>query len=73
MSAENNWPFEAWLRLAVRGFRLSPQQFWDMSLRDWLILTRSETVPTMSADELSQLHKRFPDEAKNEEVSNDAD
>ena len=73
MSTENNWPFEVWLRLAVRGFRLSPQQFWDMSLRDWLILTRSETVPTMSADELSQLHNRFPDEVKNEEVSNDAD
>lgn len=73
MSANNNWPFEVWLRLAVRGFRLTPQQFWDMSLRDWLALTRSETVPTMSADELSELQIRFPDETKDKEVSNEAD
>jgi len=62
MSADNNWPFEAWLRLAVGGFRLSPQQFWDMSLRDWLALTRAETTQAMSADELRALHIKFPDE-----------
>lgn len=66
MSAENNWPFDAWLRHAVQGFRLSPSEFWDMSLRDWLTLTRADIVPSMSADELSVLQIKFPDEVKDD-------
>ena len=73
MSADNKWPFEAWLRLAVRGFRLNPQQFWDMSLSDWRALMRSESVPVMNVEELSELQNRFPDEAKDKEVSNEFD
>lgn len=64
MSTESQWPFEAWLSLAVRGFRLSPQQFWDMSLRDWLTLTRADEARAMTADELSDLQIMFPDEVK---------
>ena len=61
-SVNKTWPFDAWLRLAVRGFRLTPAAFWSMSVRDWLTLTRAESVPAMGADELSALSLQFPDE-----------
>ena len=66
MSADNDWPFEAWLKLAVCRFRLSPSEFWRMSVRDWLVLTRAERVPAMSTDELSALCIKFPDEVQND-------
>lgn len=59
---EHSWPFDSWLKLAVRGFRLSPDAFWQMSLCDWLALTRPGRVQTQSADELSALCQKFPDE-----------
>ena len=60
--SENNWPFETWLRLGIRGFRLSPDDFWEMSLRDWLTLTRTDRTPCLSAQDLDALIIQFPDE-----------
>ncbi len=65
-ASENNWPFEAWLRLAVKGFRLSPDEFWEMSLRDWLTLTRTEQTPCLNAQDLEALLIQFPDEVKHD-------
>ncbi len=63
---DTHWPFDAWLKLAVRGFRLSPAAFWNMTLRDWLALTRAGAVPIMDADTLSALCLQFPDEVKDD-------
>ena len=35
-----NWPFEAWLKIAVMQLGLSPRDFWSLSLSDWFLLTR---------------------------------
>jgi len=42
-----DWPFEAWLTLALRGFGLPPDAFWAMSLRDWLSVTRTDGAQAM--------------------------
>ncbi len=61
-----DWPFEDWLRLAVRGFRLSPAEFWDLSLRDWLSLTQIDAPDALSRDDLAALIQSYPDESQDE-------
>ena len=65
MSRNNDWPFDVWLDVAVRIYGLSPQDFWAMSLRDWLSLL-SQTDARKSArplnrNSLSGLMTDFPD------------
>lgn len=62
----SNWPFDSWLKLAVRGFRITPKAFWSMTLRDWLIITQADNAPAMRPDELLALSLQFPDEVKND-------
>lgn len=54
------WPFDDWLRLAVHVFRLSPDQFWTMSVRDWMRLSASERA-ALSRTDFAQLCAQFPD------------
>jgi len=61
-----DWPFEAWLTLALRGFGLAPDAFWAMSLRDWLSVTRTDGAQAMRREELSALCLKFPDEVKDD-------
>lgn len=61
-----HWPFEAWLKLAVSGFRLAPSAFWDMSLQDWFTLTLADDTPVMTRADLIDLIQAYPDERNNE-------
>lgn len=55
-----DWPFDDWLRLAVHVLRLSPDQFWDMSVHDWMRLSASERAAP-SREDLTALCAQFPD------------
>jgi len=57
-----NWPFQTWHTIAVRRFGLSPDQFWDMPLRDWLALIGEASRAGVSRDDLQNLMKLYPDE-----------
>lgn len=67
-AAPNNsdWPFDAWLKLAVRGYRLTPAAFWEMSLCDWLCLTKANAPDALSRDDLAALIQSYPDESQDE-------
>lgn len=56
----NKWPFEAWLRLGVQMLRLTPEQVWQTSLCDWMLLTRGEPSGLARA-QLTGLMTQFPD------------
>jgi len=55
------WPFDLWLKAAVRGFGLSPTEFWAMSVRDWLALLASGSEQGLARTELSRLMDIYPD------------
>lgn len=56
----SRFPLDTWLRLAVTVFRLSPQEFWAMSVCDWLTLIAGED-PDVSPVALRKLMTQFPD------------
>jgi len=56
------WPFDFWLKTAVRGFGLTPADFWDMSVRDWLALLSGEGAQGLARTDLSILMNTYPDE-----------
>ena len=72
MSNSPDWPFTAWLDVAVRIFGLSPQDFWTMSLLDWLTLLEQRAgcshVKPISRQSLSQMMVNFPDENEGCEI-----
>ncbi len=55
------WPFDLWLKTAVRGFGLSPIEFWAMSVRDWLSLLSNQTEQGLGRTEFSKLMGTYPD------------
>lgn len=57
-----SWPFETWSRVAVKRFGLPPSEFWDMPLRDWLVLMKETARPTLDRTRLNDLIKNYPDE-----------
>lgn len=57
----SDWPFDLWLKTAVRGFSLSPTEFWAMSVRDWLALIASHSEQGLARTELSVLMNIYPD------------
>jgi len=59
--ADQKWPFEIWLRLAVLHMHISPKDFWDMNLRDWFVLCHREELAQFSKSDLSELMQIFPD------------
>lgn len=67
---EKRWPFDDWLRLAVRRYGLTPSEFWAMSLRDWRVLNKGQMgLPCVRA-EFEALAAEYPD---NGEKVNHAD
>jgi len=54
-----NWPFEAWLKIAVMQLGLSPAQFWAISLIDWFSLTRPSGPPAMTKSDLIKMEDRY--------------
>ncbi|PHS40233.1 MAG: hypothetical protein COA91_04450 [Robiginitomaculum sp.] len=62
----NQWPFDMWLKTAVRGFGLSPAEFWQMSVRDWLVLISGTGKPGIAHDKFDDLMNTYPDEVKDE-------
>ena len=66
MAKKYNWPFQMWLELAVRVYGLSPQEFWAMSLTDWLSLlsqnSKRASMQPLNTASLSDLINQFPDE-----------
>lgn len=63
----NDWPFENWLRLAVFQMKLTPKEFWDMDLKDWLVLCRPMKITRFTRQNLEDLLKQFPDEEGRDE------
>ncbi|WP_017930153.1 phage tail assembly chaperone [Robiginitomaculum antarcticum] len=61
MSDDPDFPFDRWLKIAVTILRISPSQFWAMSLLDWQMLTRIDEKSLGRAD-LAALQHHYPDE-----------
>lgn len=59
MENDANWPFEAWLKIAVLQLGISPEDFWKMSLRDWFALTRSTAPQAMRKSDLIKLEQDY--------------
>lgn len=49
------------LRLALRDYGLSPEVFWRLSLKEWLLLN-SPDRSGLSRQEFNELLQRFPDD-----------
>ncbi|GGX56137.1 hypothetical protein GCM10011309_01080 [Litorimonas cladophorae] len=58
---DSSWPFDVWLRIAVKRFGLSPSEFWSLPLRDWLVLMSDAKPATLDRTRLEDLMKVFPD------------
>ena len=55
------WPFDQWLQIAVRRFGLSPNEFWEMPLREWLSLMQATHLHGFDRAVMADLMKDFPD------------
>lgn len=59
MMREIDWPYEAWLKIAVMQLGLSPQDFWQMSVMDWFALTKASSPRVMSKADLIKLEHDY--------------
>lgn len=64
------WPFDLWLKYAVKALHLTPSCFWNMSVHDWLVLSAHEGGASLKREHLDSLMQNFPD-IHNDEVEND--
>jgi len=55
------WPFQKWLKLAVVHMKISPEEFWDMPVRDWFWLCQTSQNKAISLDDFQSLFEQFPD------------
>ncbi|MEE9272465.1 MAG: phage tail assembly chaperone [Robiginitomaculum sp.] len=62
----DEWPFDLWLRYGVKALRLSPSEFWAMSVRDWFVLIMDAQTLGIERSELIKLMKNYPDEVEHE-------
>lgn len=63
MSPAPGFPFDRWLKIAVTILRISPSEFWAMSLLEWQMLTFTD-AQTLGRAKLSALQSQYPDKAK---------
>ena len=61
MKKPNDWPFEAWLKIAVMQLGLSPSEFWQISLIDWLAITRPHRRAVMTKETLLKMEQDYAD------------
>ena len=54
-----DWPFKAWLKIAVMQLGLSPLEFWEMSLTDWFALTQTSAPLAMRKSDLIKLEQDY--------------
>ncbi|MFT4089278.1 MAG: phage tail assembly chaperone [Asticcacaulis sp.] len=54
----------AMLRQAVIGWGLTPQDFWGLSWREWVLLTQTDAPLRLEAAGLKAMMAQFPDEAE---------
>ena len=59
MTPPPNWPFEAWLKIAVMQLGLSPRDFWSLSLSDWFLLTRPARYIGLSRKALLKMEQDY--------------
>jgi len=59
MMDKPDWPFDAWLKIAVMQLGLSPAQFWNMSLIDWFTLTQKSAPLAMRKADLIKLEDDY--------------
>lgn len=62
----NDWPVNAWFNLAVRKYGIQPEQFWAMSLHEWLMLLRDTTPDVLTREGFLHLSQIYPDEDNHE-------
>jgi len=55
----DNWPFEAWLKIAVMQLGITPKEFWKISLIDWFALTRQSAPQAMRQRDLIKLEQDY--------------
>ena len=58
---DDQWPFEAWLKLATQTFGLAPKAFWETGFRDWRTLMTQTNKPSMTRTDFDALLQKFPD------------
>lgn len=56
---KQDWPFDAWLKLAVLQLGLTPAEFWALSLIDWFALTRKSNSAPMNKDTLLKMERDY--------------
>lgn len=59
------WPFDLWMKYAVRALGLSPEQFWSVTIADWLCLM-PKSASGMTRGALTNLMGLYPDEKNND-------
>lgn len=59
MTDKTNWPFDAWLKIAVMQLGFSPKEFWQMSLIDWFALTKTSGPSAMRKSDLIKLEEDY--------------
>lgn len=59
MTDKIDWPFDAWLKIAVLQMGLSPKAFWETSLTDWFAMTQSSVPKPMSKRNLIKLEDDY--------------
>lgn len=58
---KHDWPFQAWLWMAVIRFGLTPAEFWAISLTDWLTLLQPQDGGGMRRETFADLMAKHPD------------
>ena len=59
MKHEADWPFQAWLKIEVFQLGLSPENFWEMTLKDWLALTETPASNALNKSDLIKLEREY--------------
>ncbi len=59
MADDRPWPFDIWQKIAVTQLGISPQDFWQISLRDWFAITKTSAPGPMTRQDLIQLEDQY--------------
>lgn len=55
-------PFQDWFAYAVQALRLSPEEFWSMTLAEWGALAAPPPAAALGRDGLDRLLALYPDD-----------
>lgn len=54
-------PWGPWMRFGMGVLRLSPREFWAMSLTEWRAILAAHEPPLMGREEMVTLMQEHPD------------